>query len=66
MLDRKDSILRAKDRVKNRRAFKSPGFMKRYYSNPQVKKQDRTEELLEADEGYAELDSTLTSATLTM
>jgi hypothetical protein len=40
--------------------------MKRYYSNPQVKKQDRTEELLEADEGYAELDSTLTSATLTM
>jgi hypothetical protein len=27
-------------------------------SNPQVKKQDQTEELLEADEGYAELDST--------
>ena len=27
-------------------------------SNPQVKKQDQTEELLEADEGYLELDST--------
>jgi hypothetical protein len=27
-------------------------------ANPQVKKQDQTEELLEADEGYLELDST--------
>ncbi len=27
-------------------------------SNPQVKKQDQTEELLETDEGYLELDST--------